>query len=490
MAATALAVILLWLDWLPLGVAGQWFWPRRVVPLGIGIGAAVAVGAIAVAGVTTFGWLRRDGVPSRATAVLLVLLLLAAGTAALFGLALDDPGFLLSGPLALISDSSMGYYTQALQLSAPRDAFSYHLARTVNTNLPDRVRTHPPGPIVFFYFLHRSLQRAPQLLTRVETTLAGKYGLTAAKLHEVASKLSAVPLSRQDALVAVPLALVMTGLAVLIVLPAYGIGATALDRRSGLILALLAVTLPSLLHFAPSIDGIGAVLALSFVWLWLVTLCRGRVWLYVLSALAASVMLLWSFGFAILIVIALLGALPVWGQAYPDQLSRHLRGVAWGVVAFGAMHAVLYLWSGYNILSVLPASLAAHRQILAAVGRGYWVWLPMNLYDFLLFMGPALVVTSTAVVGSGLAGRRWPALPQGLVIGLIITLSVLLISGSTRAEVGRIWLFLMPLAALPAADYLATASRAQLMWLGTGLVLLQVLFAVALHAVLIPVAPF
>ncbi len=488
--ATALAAVLLWLDWLPLGVAGQWVWLRRGVALPVGLGAAVAVGAVLVAAVIVFRSLGAGRIPSRSTAALLLLAILCAGTVALLGVAAEDSQFGVTGPLAVMSDVSMGYYTQALSLSSVSDAFSYYLARAANPDLPDRVRTHPPGPIVFFYLLHRSLGGMPRLLERAEAAVATKYGVTAEGLRRNAARLSRMPVSQRDAVIAVPVTFIVTVLPALIVLPAYGLGAVLFDRRTGLILALLAVSLPSLLHFAPSIDGIGAFLALGFVWLWLVALRRGQVWLYVLAALGASVMLLWSFGFAILLVVALVVAVPVWGQAYPDELSRHLRGVVWAIVTLGVVHEALYLWSGYNLLGALPTSLAVHRQILAAAGRSYWAWLPMNLYDFVLFMGPALAMSSAAAVASGLAGRRWPALPQGLVVGVLIMLAVLLISGSTRAEVGRIWLFLMPLVAVPAAAYLAALSRGRLLALGTGLVVLQVLFAVALHATLVPVSPF
>ncbi len=488
--ATALVGVLLRLDALPLGVSGQWVWLRRGVALPIGPGAAAALGAVTLAAVIVFGSLRAGRVPSRATAALLLVVILGASAVALVGLARDDPGFGVTGPLAVMSDVSMGYYTQALSLSGVSDAFSYYRARAANPDLPDRVRTHPPGPIVFFYCLHRWLANTPRLLERAQATLAASYGITAEGLRRKAARLSRMPVSRRDAVIAVPLAFIVTMLPALIVLPAYGVGTVLFDRRRGLVLALLAVSLPSLLHFAPSIDGIGAFLALGFVWLWLVALRRGQVWLYVLAALGASVMLLWSFGFAILLVLALIAAVPVWGQVYPDELSRHLRGVAWAIVAFGVVHEAVYLWSGYNLLGALPISLAVHRQILAAAGRSYWVWLPMNLYDFLLFMGPALAVGSVVAVGAGLAGRRWPALPQGLVIGVLIMLALLLISGSTRAEAGRIWLFLMPLAAVPAADYLAALCGSRLLALGGGLVVLQVLFAVALHATLLPVSPF
>lgn len=485
----ALVGVLLWLDWLPRGVLEQWVWPRRELPLSLGSGSLVALLAVALAAVATFGWLRTREASGRSVASLL-LLIFVIGVVVVVGMALADDGFWFSGPLALISDSSMGYYGQALQLSSARDAFCYHVQRTAQSTLPDRVRSHPPGPMVFFFSLHKLLRRAPNLLKSINTTLPVKCGYSAVQLHRAASRLTSAPLTRRDALIAVPMTFILVVLPVLIVLPAYGIGAVVFGRRAGLILALLTLTLPSLLHFVPSIEGIGAVIALSFVWLWLVALRRGQWWLYLFAAIGASVMLLWSFGYAILLVLALLVALPVWGQAYPDELSRHLRGALTAIGAFILVHLAIYLWSGYNILSAMAASLIAHRHILTEVGRTYWVWLPMNLYDFLLFMGPALVVLLIWVTRHGLRSRRWSAMPQGLIIGLIIILVALLISGSTRGEVGRIWLFLMPLAALPAADYLSRLPGRKMIWLGSALVVLQVGFAILVHATLVSVAPF
>ncbi len=447
--------------------------------LGVALGASVFVLAI----------LRSDGQLTRAVTILLVALIFMASMLTGVGLAGSDPGFWVSGALGVISDSAMGYYGQALLLSGVSDAFFYHSARVNSSRLPDRVRTHPPGPIIFFYLLHQSLEHVPGMLEWIETVL-GQRGITPAELHRVASAITQAPLSRQDAEIAAPIAFILSLLGALVVLPAYGIGAVAFDRRTGLIAALLAGTMPSLLHFAPSIDGIGAVLALTYLWLWMIAVRRAEVWLYILAALGATVMLLWSFGYAILLVLAVIVAIPVWGQVYPDEISRHLRGVAWGFVVFAAVHQLLSSGLEYNILVALPASVAVHRQILAAAGRSYWPWLVMNLYDYLLFMGPALAVTSAVAICMGLKQQRWPALPQGLVVGLLVIVALLLLSGSTRGEVGRIWVFLMPLAALPAADYLARLSGSELVWLGGALIALQVCFAIVVHATLIGVYPF
>jgi len=487
--AVAAAAVLLWLDWLPLGVPDQWEWLRRPMAVVPSLAAVVAVGAAIGAGVLVLAVLRSGRPPTQTIAAVLLAVILVASMVAAVALPASDPGFWASGALGVISDSAMGYYGQALLLSGVSDAFSYHSARVASSRLPDRVRTHPPGPLIFFYLLHQWIKHSPGVVDGVQTALAQR-GITPAELHRVAAAVTQVPLSRRDAEIAVPIAFILGALGALVVLPTYGIGAVAFGRRTGLIAALLAGTVPSLLHFVPSIDGIGAVLGLTYLWLWMLAVRRAEVWLYVLAALGATVMLLWSFGYAILLVLAVIVAIPVWGQTYPDEVGRHLRGVAWSFVVFAAVHQLLSSGLGYNILVALPASVAVHRQILAAAGRSYWPWLVMNLYDFVLFMGPALAVMSSVAIYVGLKQQRWPALPQGLVIGLLVIVALLLLSGSTRGEVGRIWVFLMLLAALAAADYVARLSGSKLVWLGASLIGLQVCFAIVVHATLVAVSPF
>ncbi len=487
--AAVVVAVLLWLDWLPIGVPGQWVWMRRAVVVVPGPGLVVALGIVVGASVVVLAVLRSDRQLTRTIATLLLVVIFAASIIATVGLAASDPGFWASGALAVISDTSMGYYGQALSLSGVSDAFFYHSARVASSRLPDRVRTHPPGPIIFFYLLRQWLECVPGVINWSETALAQR-DISPPQFYEIACGLTEAPITRRDAALALPIAFILTVLGALVVLPIYGIAAIAFDRRTGLTAALLAGTVPSLLHFVPSIDGVGAALALTYLWLWMLAVRRAEVWLYILAALGATVMLLWSFGYVMLLLLAVIVAVPVWGQVYPDKLSRHLRGVAWGILVFAAVYQLLSSGLEYNILTAFPASVAVHRQILIATGRSYWLWLPMNLYDFLLFMGPALAVMSVAAIYNGLKQRRWPALPQGLVIGLLIIIALLLLSGSTRGEVGRIWVFLMPLAVLPVAYYVARLSDSRFVWVGASLTGLQVCFAIVLHATLVPVYPF
>ncbi len=476
---------------LPLGVPGQWVWRLREASLIPGRGSLAAFCAALLAALIILDRLRGEQPPTKQLCAWLLVVVIVLGTVMALGVALDDPSYWLRAPSAIISDISMGYYQQAIQLRDVRSYLAGHEARAADRRMGDRIRTHPPGPVLFCHALRLCFLTYPSWPAALERSLQRRLGPTAESIHQTANNCSSVPLSPLDALIALLVALILTTIWVLIALPVFGIGAVIFNRRVGLILALLAVSLPSLLHFTPSIDGFGAVLAASFVYLWLLALKGARWWAYVLASAATAIMLMWSFGFLALGLLALVVAIPMWRQASQhNQFWPHGRGLVVCIAAFTFAYLAVYLWSGYNVLLALPASLAAHRQILASWGRSYWIWLPMNLYDFLLFMGPALVVVAGVAIYQGLAGRRWPLLARGFVWGLLITLALLVISGSTRGEVGRIWVFLMLLAALPAADKLAELRGGKLFWTGAGLVALQIAFAITLAAKLEPILPY
>lgn len=478
---------------MPLGVPGQWVWrlyEDQFIPRPAR-GSLAAFAAALLATLVVLDRLRGGRPPTKQLCALLLAVIILLGMIVALGMALDSASYWIRAAAVVVSDVSMGYYEQARQMHDVRGFLAAHVNRATDPRVADRVRTHPPGPVLFCHVIRSFFLTHTSWATSFEHVLSDRWGApVGATIHEIATSFSATPLSALDAVIALLVALILSTIWVLIALPAFGLGTVVFNRRVGLILALLAITGPSLLHFTPSIDGLGAWLAVTFMYLWLLALKGGRWWVYGLAGAAATLMLMWSFGFLILGVVAVSAAIALWGQESAPQRRRRWCGFGLCIGTFALAYALVYLWSGYNVLAALPASLAAHRQILASCGRSYLVWLPMNLYDFLLFMGPALAIVAAAAIHQGLTGRQWPPLARGFVNGLLIAVALLLISGSTRGEVGRIWVFLMPLAALPAAQQLAELREGRLLWTGAGLVALQVGFVIVLSSQLAPIMPY
>ncbi len=108
--------------------------------------------------------------------------------------------------------------------------------------------------------------------------------------------------------------------------------------------------------------------------------------------------------------------------------------------------ALAYWGWGMNFFELMRTGLAAHYEIVTA-HREYTIWVWMNVVDFALWTGPALIVLG--MLGSGLmlvgvrrlrGWRDW----AGLALILWLVFLVLDLSGTTRGEIGRLWIFLMP----------------------------------------------
>lgn len=481
---TGVVAVLLHLVLLPRGTA-EWSWRLHSPLLPWEAFAGLALLAAFLASLLTCEWVRAPLPPSRRACVLLLVAMILLGTVIFSGLALQDPAFPVSAPLVVLSDLATGYYTAAVHLTGPAEAFTEHCSRAEDTAQPDRVRTHPPGPILLMMALREIVLRHAAWLPRIEDFFRSRYGLQAEDLARLARGGTQAELSPAEALIAVPIAWLLTWLPVLIVLPVYGLGTVLGDRRIGLAAALLALTLPSLLCFVPGIDGLGAVIALTALYLWAAALRSGHWWLYGLAGVGAAVALLWSFGYAALLLIALL--LTRRSRDRADWPHRLGYGFFFSLAGFALIYGILDASWSYNLWGAFTASMSAQQEIMLREGRGYLEWLLLNPYAFALFLGPALLL----IFLTGLTLRDLYHGPLGnLTKGLLLTLALLLLLGTTRGEVERIWVFLMPLAGLPAAAWLSRLPRPLQLWLPTLLILAQVAFALFLTSEFALVTPF
>lgn len=121
----------------------------------------------------------------------------------------------------------------------------------------------------------------------------------------------------------------------------------------------------------------------------------------------------------------------------------------------------LALWgaTGYNAFASLAHAIANQAQLGAAVNRGYFTFVVLDLYDFCLGAGiiaaPILFLHLSGMLKRFVAGRTDAALT---LIGLATILTVD-VSGLLRGETARVWLFLQPLLIVPVAMKISQLSR-------------------------------
>lgn len=168
----------------------------------------------------------------------------------------------------------------------------------------------------------------------------------------------------------------------------------------------------------------------------------------------------------------------------PSFLHPVMLGVAFGVGAL-IPWAVWWLFTGDTPLDILRQSLSYHLEL----DRPYWFWVWFHVFDWALWGGLAFIVTAGVLIR-----RRWTdrvASPDAAALGvaLVLTVFTLTVSGITRGESGRIWLFLTPFA----LAFLSTLDRWRWLHLAIGqsVLTLALIFAVdAFNAPDVPAAPF
>ncbi|GEM_PF-702677 len=150
------------------------------------------------------------------------------------------------------------------------------------------------------------------------------------------------------------------------------------------------------------------------------------------------------------------GAEPVEAPVFPINRFAAVLGVA---LAFGAGLALVWLiyWraAGHTLLDVFRVGMVQH----VSLGAPYVPWLVLNVWDLAVFGGLPLICLAVLGLFKLPGGKtRHLVLPVGL------TFAAMLLSGTTRGEAGRIWLYWVPLWLLAAGVFLATLpSRTRLM---------------------------
>jgi hypothetical protein len=247
------------------------------------------------------------------------------------------------------------------------------------------------------------------------------------------------------------------------VFPAYAVGKQLLNGKASRLATILAVTMPSLLLFAPKSVQLYAPLGLLLFWLYHSGLFRQSISRLLAAGLIASLLSFLNLGNGTLLLPLALYTLFVviflFRPGKVDDLWPQTPGlIVKQLLAFslGAASIWLLLWLVWDVppWEIAGVGLGQHFELVTNL-RNYGWWTGWNLIDLAIFSGWPVALgflgSLLLVVKLWQAGRLQAV--DLLAMSLVIFILVLDFSGSARGEVGRIWLFFMPLIAFPAARY-------------------------------------
>jgi hypothetical protein len=248
--------------------------------------------------------------------------------------------------------------------------------------------------------------------------------------------------------------------AAMVVVPLYLLARFALGARGAVGAAALGLVIPSVIVFLPDFDaayptGAALVVALmvgALVW-------RSSV-LAFLAGVALYGCLLFSPALALVAVLVLLwyglARRTEWGQRLrrrPGQAS-FLQVAGVGVLGFAVALTALWFFLQFNAPATWWECLRSNARFNRVTGRSYLPWVLYNPVDFLMFLGVGLsallLVGAAGAIRRLKAWRRWDPVTLGLAV-FLVALLLLDVSGMNTGEVARLWLFLMPGAALLSA---------------------------------------
>ncbi|WP_420644326.1 hypothetical protein [Candidatus Leptofilum sp.] len=443
---TAVLIIILLTDAIPFLRGPQpdssvWHWPYQLRPfsrwwLAILAGAAF----LAVLGL----WLRQQTMKRWQTAVYLMLFFVCC-VAMQWGLLYADR----AEPLAELVDRTLavktnGYYWTAANLDDVNATLQDY-----PTAMPqfesDHARTHPPGLVLLNWSTIQLLQSTPNLAQGLAQRITPQRCTDLWLLDQPAATVAALGVW----------AVLPMILAAASIFPSYFVAKILAANQHTAKLSAVIIALPALLIFAPLSDQLFGLLTVLIVGTFLLGWQRqSGVWLFVSGLLLSFTSFLSVGNGALLGVLGIYGLITMWQMQWP--IRQYLLPTA----AFGVGTSLIWLiyWWGWQVApwEIVQVGLAQHYELVTAQ-RSYATWLLFNLVDVVIFTGIPVVTAFIGALMMATRNLRRKRLTQAqvLTVSTAVLLLILNFSGSTRGEVGRIWLFLMPLLVLSSTIWLA-----------------------------------
>ncbi len=416
----------------PLNGPWYWKWPWRdlspflvglyLLPPLLGIGFVV--------------WRSEREATTSVIKCLLAILVLASFTMQV-GANLAEPDSFLTVQRIVMSPAATSYFTDASEV---RD-LDYWLKGYPGPDLRLHSSTHPPGPILFYYFWISLLgPEAGATVGGCAVGLIGSLGI----------------------LILYRLAALWTD-----------------DVRERLTACAFYSLMPALILFFPEFAQAYPIASMPIAFFWIRSL-QGRLldglWLGI-TLFAAAFFAYNLLAMGAFMVLYALSHLHRSGWRRDSWLALGRSSLLSMSTCF-LLFSLLMLLMGYDPIHSFRQALANQGALAARLARPYAACLFFDLYDFALGAGIMAVPLAFFHLRDGLKEFRWDR--QEVVLSLVGILTILAVdlTGLLRAETARVWLFLQPFLVLPAALELARSPRV----MKYGFFALQWLIVVALKS--------
>lgn len=325
-----------------------------------------------------------------------------------------------------------GYFTISTQIVSLSD-----FIRNFNQSIydyPMYARFHPPGGILFYYFLELFLRSFTPIFTSILSTTPSHSDVAFiwTGLNE---------LQKFNAIVS---GFVIAFISSLAIIPTYLSSKILYGEKVAIRSAALIIFVPSVLLFAPLIDVFMPIFTSISLYLFLKGKITKNLLYFFLGGFTLFIGAFFTLTFIPFLGFFFLIILINLVQNRRDLLVAIKQYISF-ILGFVLVPFILF-FAGLNLIETVQRIMFYHEA--AQAGRGHLVWYFYNIYDFILFAGiPIGIIFVYIIIKSLKTIQKNKNIKKVDVIFLsfLITLTVVNFSGAVRAETARIWLPFIPI---------------------------------------------
>lgn len=462
---TVIGAGLLLAPWPPLGVTGEWVWPRQALPTdfvealdrllwplicGSVIVAFCASGLKRIAG---SGSIHR-GLMLLALTGLSFLWLIAVRQAA------PSPHRELRPVWILYDKFASGYFFEAtFNVASTRQMLVDYESRMAKGDVLHE-GTHPPGLLLLNRGLLKLTAEYPSVVRFSE---AFQNGESVRMFREVeAAGQIARPLSASE-FAALHLSSLLSSLfTAMTVIPVFGLTRRLTDSRTAWRAAALMITVPTIGVFVPRSDVLYACSGMFLAWAAIsANLTRRRIRRWLLATLWGIVLfscLLLSLAHVPVLVMLAVFAVSFMLMDMKERFSRTLETTVVAAASFLIVCEAWHHWTGCNLFNVWRLNLSNHAGFYSQSVRTWYAWFAVNPIELAMAVGLPMASMAIVMLVQAMKGIRFSR-PKSVTNGRLfaiacaLTWTLLWLSGKNMGEAARLWCFLTPWVAIIAAQF-------------------------------------
>lgn len=451
------SVASLWFTGLPLGIPGEWTWPRVAAEpdlswnlIGIVVAAALYVAFVEL------GSRQLEGEPSKVKVIGWLTGLVVVGFTWLWVVQESAPIVSRIGKSAFVLyySSSSGYFTKARYDNPEPQQFLAGYESLMREGDVLHVGTHPPGLFLVFHGLIGLAERC-RWLEFLDATQPASFGEACDVIATNSVRtIPPRPLLAVDRRVMWMATLLVMTTASLSVLPLFALLRRQVDPAAAWCGAALWPAVPAVAMFIPKSDVAYAFLGLLMVLTWLVATERRSIGWAVLTGLIVWCGLMTSLAF---LPVLLFMAIVAWKPSptneptkgeTPTNRSPWFAGappyscVLAAMAGFAVPTLLLGWWGRINLFSVWRFNYLNHASFYAQYARTYWKWLLENPIELGFAAGWPVFVLAIVFAVSALRCQRSRFTTPAL--GAVVVLGILWLTGKNSGEAARLWIVFLP----------------------------------------------